>query len=200
MRLSYSGLVCLSSKEDIVSSNLISRSTVNAFTKSFLLQLILDTRIEYLGSFLSYLEIFAAHVYWILCVLCLPIWRRQRQRLRYRLFLRIHRSRIKPTILGESTLLATSMTVATSSAIPMENRRPWVVPTVRVMWGLLVTPVASVSAIPTGDYRRARRMQIMYVMCFLLVVLNIDIIFTWIIPAGAHHLAGLNISRCILRR
>lgn len=24
----------------------------------------------------------------------------------------------------------------------------------------------------------------MYVMCFLLVVLNIDIIFTWIIPAG----------------
>ena len=37
-----------------MSSNLISRSTVNAFTKSFLLQLILDTRIEYLGSFLSY--------------------------------------------------------------------------------------------------------------------------------------------------
>ena len=34
-----------------MSSNLISRSTVNAFTKSFLLQLILDTRIEYLGSF-----------------------------------------------------------------------------------------------------------------------------------------------------
>ena len=51
MRLSYSGLVCLPSKEDIVSSNLISRSTVNAFTKSFLLQLILDTRIGYLGSF-----------------------------------------------------------------------------------------------------------------------------------------------------
>lgn len=35
MRLSYSGLVCLPSKEDTVSSNLISRSTVNAFTKSF---------------------------------------------------------------------------------------------------------------------------------------------------------------------
>ena len=34
-----------------MSSNLISRSTVNAFTKSFLLQLILDTRIGYLGSF-----------------------------------------------------------------------------------------------------------------------------------------------------
>ena len=51
MRLSYSGLVCLPSKEDTVSSNLISRSTVNAFTKSFLLQLILDTRIGYLGSF-----------------------------------------------------------------------------------------------------------------------------------------------------
>lgn len=54
MRLSYSGLVCLPSKEDTVSSNLISRSTVNAFTKSFLLQLILDTRIGYLGSFLPY--------------------------------------------------------------------------------------------------------------------------------------------------
>ena len=54
MRLSYSGLVCLPSKEDTVSSNLISRSTVNAFTKSFLLQLILDTRIGYLGSFLLY--------------------------------------------------------------------------------------------------------------------------------------------------
>ena len=51
MRLSYSGQVCLPSKEDTVSSNLISRSTVNAFTKSFLLQLILDTRIGYLGSF-----------------------------------------------------------------------------------------------------------------------------------------------------
>ena len=37
-----------------MSSNLISRSNVNAFTKSFLLQLILDTRIEYLGSFLLY--------------------------------------------------------------------------------------------------------------------------------------------------
>lgn len=35
MRLSYSGLVCLPSKEDTVSSNLISRSTVNAFTKKF---------------------------------------------------------------------------------------------------------------------------------------------------------------------
>ena len=57
MRLSYSGLVCLPSKEDIVSSNLISRSTVNAFTKSFLLQLILDTRIGYLGSFLLYWKI-----------------------------------------------------------------------------------------------------------------------------------------------
>ena len=34
-----------------MSSNLISRSTVNAFTKSFLLQLILDTHIGYLGSF-----------------------------------------------------------------------------------------------------------------------------------------------------
>ena len=54
MRLSYSGLVCLPSKEDIVSSNLISRSTVNAFSKSFLLQLILDTQYEYLGSFLLY--------------------------------------------------------------------------------------------------------------------------------------------------
>ena len=37
-----------------MSSNLISRSTVNAFTKSFLLQLILDTQYEYLGSFLLY--------------------------------------------------------------------------------------------------------------------------------------------------
>ena len=53
MRLSYSGLVCLPSKEDTVSSNLISRSTVNAFTKSFLLQLILDTHIGYLGSFFA---------------------------------------------------------------------------------------------------------------------------------------------------
>ena len=55
MRLSYSGLVCLPSKEDTVSSNLISRSTVNAFTKSFLLQLILDTHIGYLGSFFCYI-------------------------------------------------------------------------------------------------------------------------------------------------
>ena len=62
VRLSYSGLVCLPSKEDIVSSNLISRSTINAFTKSFLLQLILDTRIGYLGSFFVILEIFAGHV------------------------------------------------------------------------------------------------------------------------------------------
>lgn len=37
-----------------MSSNLISRSTVNAFTKSFLLQLVLDTYIGYLGSFLLY--------------------------------------------------------------------------------------------------------------------------------------------------
>ena len=57
MRLSYSGLVCLPSKEDTVSSNLISRSTVNAFTKSFLLQLILDTQYGYLGSFLLYWKV-----------------------------------------------------------------------------------------------------------------------------------------------
>lgn len=46
-----------------MSSNLISRSTVNAFTKSFLLQLILDTQYEYLGSFLSYIENFSPHTY-----------------------------------------------------------------------------------------------------------------------------------------
>ena len=64
MRLSYSGLVCLPSKEDTVSSNLISRSTVNAFTKSFLLQLILDTRIGYLGSFLLYWK-FSPDTYYV---------------------------------------------------------------------------------------------------------------------------------------
>lgn len=44
-----------------MSSNLISRSTVNAFTKSFLLQLILDTRIGYLGSFFDILRKFSPY-------------------------------------------------------------------------------------------------------------------------------------------
>lgn len=47
-----------------MSSNLISRSTVNAFTKSFLLQLILDTRIGYLGSFLLYWK-FSPDTYYV---------------------------------------------------------------------------------------------------------------------------------------
>lgn len=47
-----------------MSSNLISRSTVNAFTKSFLLQLILDTHIGYLGSFLLYWK-FSPDTYYV---------------------------------------------------------------------------------------------------------------------------------------
>lgn len=92
MRLSYSGLVCLPSKEDIVSSNLISRSTVNAFTKSFLLQLILDTRIGYLGSFFVILEIFAGHILRQWCMECDVGWYSRQRRRRLLQFLRARRS------------------------------------------------------------------------------------------------------------
>ena len=44
-----------------MSSNLISRSTVNAFTKSFLLQLILDTRIWVSRIFFCYIGKFSPY-------------------------------------------------------------------------------------------------------------------------------------------
>ena len=126
MRLSYSGLVCLPSKEDTVSSNLISRSTVNAFTKSFLLQLILDTHIGYLGSFFCYIGKIAGHILRQRCMECDVGWYSRQRRWRLLQFLRTkfnnldRRARVGTLVRILSTRVETSSTASTtvSVAIP----------------------------------------------------------------------------------
>lgn len=127
MRLSYSGLVCLPSKEYTVSSNLISRSTVNAFTKSFLLQLILDTRIGYLGSFF------------------------------FDILRKFRRSQVIPTMNIVCGRLVTSVASTSMSAIPTGVfRRARVVPTMRILSARLVTSTTTTmttsTTIPTETY------------------------------------------------
>ena len=108
-----------------MSSNLISRSTVNAFTKSFLLQLILDTRIGYLGSFLLYWK-FSPDTYYVSgawCVMSVGILDNDGGVYYNSYGRKNRRTRFGKVMLIVSTLLAmsTTTTVVAMLTIPTVN-------------------------------------------------------------------------------